>query len=160
MVGSSMMMSGSGCGFSSSAMVSPMVMPLTPATATMSPTAVSLMSVRFSPLKVKSLVILVFCSEPSRLEMLTSSPVLQCAVEDAADGEAAEVVGVIEIGDQDLQRAVRRRRGPAGSVVTMVSKSGCRSVPGVSRESDGGALLGVGVEHGEIELVLRRRRDR
>ena len=28
------------------------------------------------------------------------------ALEDAADGDAAEVVGVVEVGDQDLQRAV------------------------------------------------------
>ena len=73
-------------------MVSPMVMPATPAMATMSPTAVSVMSVRFSPSKENSLVILVFCSEPSRLEMLTSSPVLQRAVEDAARCQAAEIV--------------------------------------------------------------------
>ena len=37
----------------------------------------------------------------------------QGAVEDAADGEAAEVVAVVEVGDQDLQRrlgiAARRR---------------------------------------------------
>ena len=33
------------------------------------------MSMRLSPLNVKSLVILVLCSEPSRLEMFTSSPV-------------------------------------------------------------------------------------
>ena len=38
--------------------------------------------------------------------MSTSSPVLQRAVEDAGDGEAAEVVGVVEVGDQDLQHAV------------------------------------------------------
>ena len=31
---------------------------------------------------------------------------MQRALEDAADGEAAEVVGVVEVGDQDLQRAV------------------------------------------------------
>ena len=41
MVGSSMTISGSGCGFSTIVMVSPMVMPSTPAMATMSPTAVS-----------------------------------------------------------------------------------------------------------------------
>jgi hypothetical protein len=76
MVGSSMMMGGSGLGFSRSTMVSPMVIPVTPAIATMSPISVSVMSVRLSPSKEKSLVILVFCSEPSRLEMLISSPVL------------------------------------------------------------------------------------
>ena len=36
----------------------------------------------------------------------------------------------------------------------IASKSGCRSVPGRGRIGDGGAQLGVGVEHGEIELVF------
>ena len=79
---------------------------------------------------------------------------LERAVEDAGDAEAAEVVGVVEIGDQDLERAVWRRRWRRDGAVTMVSKSGCRSVPGVSRDSDGGAVLGVGVEDREVELVF------
>ena len=74
MVGSSMMMSGSGAGFSALVMVSPMVMPSTPATATISPMVVSVVSMRLRPEKVKSLVMRVFWSEPSRLEMETSSP--------------------------------------------------------------------------------------
>ena len=78
MVGSSMTISGSGAGFSTLVIVSPMVMPSTPATATMSPIVVSSISVRLSPLKVKSLVIFVLCSEPSRREIFTSSPV--CSV--------------------------------------------------------------------------------
>jgi hypothetical protein len=39
---------------------------------------------------------------------------LEGAVEDARDGEAAEVVGVVEVGDEDLEVAVgrcRERRG-------------------------------------------------
>ena len=74
MVGSSIVMTGSGAGFSTSVMVSPMLMPSTPATATMSPNSVSVMSVRFSPANVNILVILVFSIEPSRLAMATSSP--------------------------------------------------------------------------------------
>ena len=74
MVGSSMTISGSGDGFSTLVMVSPMVMPSTPATATMSPIVVSVVSVRFRPEKVNSLVMRVFISDPSRLEMVTSSP--------------------------------------------------------------------------------------
>ena len=74
MVGSSMTMSGSGSGFSTLVMVSPMVMPSTPATATMSPIVVSAISARLRPEKVNSLVMRVFISEPSRLEMVTSSP--------------------------------------------------------------------------------------
>ena len=74
MVGSSMTISGSGEGFSTLVMVSPIVMPSTPATAIMSPMVVSVVSVRLRPLKVKSLVMRVFISEPSRFEMVTSSP--------------------------------------------------------------------------------------
>ena len=75
MVGSSITISGSGAGFSTLVMVSPMVMPSTPATATMSPiVVVSVVSVRFSPENVNSLVMRVFISEPSRFEMVTSSP--------------------------------------------------------------------------------------
>ena len=74
MVGSSMVITGSGDGFSTSVMVSPILMPSTPATATMSPNSVALISVRFSPAKVNILVIFVFCIEPSRLAMATSSP--------------------------------------------------------------------------------------
>ena len=75
MVGSSMVITGSGAGFSTSVMVSPMLMPVTPATATMSPNSVASISVRFSPEKENSLVILIFSIEPSRLAMATSSPV-------------------------------------------------------------------------------------
>ncbi len=75
MVGSSMAMCGSGAGFSASVMVSPMVIPSTPATATMSPSSVSVISVRFRPEKEKSLVIFVLWREPSSFAMATSSPV-------------------------------------------------------------------------------------
>ena len=51
-----MTMSGNGEGFSTLVMVSPMVMPSTPATATMSPVAVSWVSMRLRPENVNSLV--------------------------------------------------------------------------------------------------------
>jgi hypothetical protein len=79
MVGSSMVIGGSGLGFSTSQKLSPMVMPGMPAIATISPTCVSSMSVR--------------------LRLL---PGAHGAVEDAADREATEVVGVVEVGDEDL----------------------------------------------------------
>ena len=75
MVGSSMTMGGSGAGFSALVIVSPMVIPSTPATATMSPSSVWVMSTRFKPVNENSLVIFVFSNDPSRLAMLTSSPV-------------------------------------------------------------------------------------
>ena len=58
-VGSSMTMGGNGAGFSALVMVSPIVMPSTPATAMMSPREVSVMSVRLRPEKLNSLVIFV-----------------------------------------------------------------------------------------------------
>src|SRR5271168_4198025 len=51
-VGSSITIGGSGDGFSASVIVSPIVMPSTPATAMMSPSEVSVMSVRFKPEKL------------------------------------------------------------------------------------------------------------
>jgi hypothetical protein len=64
LVGSSMVIGGSGCGFSTSQKLSPIVMPGMPAMATMSPTWVSSMSVRLRPEKLKSLVILCFEKVP------------------------------------------------------------------------------------------------
>ena len=74
-VGSSMTIGGSGAGFSTSVMVSPMVIPSTPATAMMSPISVSVQSVRFRPENENSLVILVLWNVPSSFAMATSSPV-------------------------------------------------------------------------------------
>jgi hypothetical protein len=56
---------------------------------------------------------------------------VQRALEDAADGDAAKVIRIIEIGDQNLQRAVGVAGG-RGMVETIASKSGCRSTPGVA----------------------------
>ena len=73
-VGSSITIGGSGDGFSSPVIVSPIVSPLTPATAIMSPVVVSSISVRFKPLKLNSFVIFTACSVPSSLAMFTVSP--------------------------------------------------------------------------------------
>ena len=74
-VGSSMAMTARGAGVSALVMVSPMVMPSTPATATMSPSSVSTISVRFSPLKENNFVMRTFSKDPFSLAMPTSSPV-------------------------------------------------------------------------------------
>ena len=68
------MISGSGSGFSMDVNVSPMVMPGTPAMATISPSVVCSMSMRFRPSNEKSFVILTFCMDPSVLETATSCP--------------------------------------------------------------------------------------
>jgi len=74
MVGSSMTISGSGDGFLDAGNVFADGDAFHAATAMMSPMVVSVVSVRLRPLNVKSLVMRVFISEPSRLEMVTSSP--------------------------------------------------------------------------------------
>ncbi len=76
---------------------------------------------------------------------------MQRALKDAADGDAPEVIGVIEIGDQNLQRAV----GIAGGLWNGVDNGSEERL-----QIDAG-LGGVGgcrsgfrdrVEHGEIQL--------
>ena len=52
--------------------------------------------------------------------------VLERAVEDATDGEAAEVVGVVEVGDEDLEVAV----GGAGSGAGWSGRSARRGAGG------------------------------
>ena len=76
------------------------------------------------------------------------------AVEDAGDGEAAEIVAVVEVGDQHLQRRRRDRPSAAGMVLTIASNSGRRLSPASSRSRCRDAGLGVGVEHRKIELLF------
>ena len=52
----------------------------------------------------------------------------QRAVEDAADGQASEVIAVIQIRDQQLQDRVGIAGAAAGVFARMVSKSGRRLV--------------------------------
>ena len=71
---------------------------------------------------------------------------VQGAVEDARDGEAAEVVGVVEVGDQDLQGAVGVAGGGRRWSGRWSRTSGCRSSPGTGQVDGRGAGLAVGVE--------------
>ena len=159
MVGSSMTMGGSGCGFSTSQKLSPMVMPGMPAMATMSPTWVSSMSVRLRPEKLKSLVILCLLKVPSTRATEYSCAGAHGAVEDAADGEAAEVVGVVEVGDEDLQRAFGIALGDGDGLDDLLEER--LQVGAGAGEVEGcGADLAVGVEDGEVEHGPRRRRGR
>ena len=86
---------------------------------------------RFSPLKENSLVILIFWIDAVQLGDGDFFAGPQLAVKDARDGEAAEVVAVIKVSDQYLQRTVSSPFG-AGIVLTMASNSGCRFSPGLS----------------------------
>ena len=68
-----MTIGGNGAGASMLVIVSPIVIPVTPAMATMSPSWVMSISVRFSPLNENSFVILICWIDPSRLAIATSS---------------------------------------------------------------------------------------
>ena len=134
-------------------MVSPMVMPVTPATATMSPSSVSVMSTRFSPLKENSLVIRTFCKRAVELGDADFLAGAQRAVEDARDGQPAEVVAVIEIRHQDLQRAIGVAGGRGDGRHDGIEQrlQILTGGVGVRRRR---AQLGVGVENRKIELVF------
>jgi len=64
----------------------------------------SVMSVRFSPENENNFVILVLCSVPSSLAIATSSPVCIFSIEDARDRQSPQIIAVVEIGYEDLQR--------------------------------------------------------
>ena len=73
------------------------------------------------------------------------------AVDDASDGDSPQVVAGIEVGDQQLQRGVRiagRGRHLLGDGV----EQGPQVAPRLGRVGTGGARLGIGVQHREINL--------
>ncbi len=153
MVGSSMVITGSGDGFSTSVIVSPMLMPSTPATATMSPSSVAVMSVRFSPANENSLVILVVLHRAVALGDGHIFARAQRAVEDARDGQPSEVVAVVEVRHQHLQRPVgvaRRMRNRLDDRFEQRLQILARLVDIGGRR----AQLRVGVQHRKIELVF------
>ena len=82
---------------------------------------------------------------------------MQCALEDARNGDAAKIVAVIEIGDLHLQSLLRIARWRGDAVQNGLEEE--REIAGIISAgfpplavSDAG--LGIGVEHREIELVL------
>ncbi len=80
---------------------------------------------------------------------------MQRALKDAADGDAAEVIRVIEIGDKNLQRAVGIARGfrngfDDGAEQRLQIYAGLREIGGRC------AVLGDGVENGKIQLRFFR----
>ena len=79
---------------------------------------------------------------------------LERALVDAADADAADVGGVVERADLQLQR--RRPGSPscAGTCSSMASNSGVRSVPTSPCCQRGPAVQARGVDHREVELLL------
>jgi hypothetical protein len=128
-----------------------MVMPGMPAMATMSPVCVWSMSVRLRPEKLKSLVIL--CLEKVDAGDVVLFAGAHGAVEDAADGEAAEVVGVVEVGDEDLQRAVGIALGDGDGLDDLLEER-LEIDAGDGEVECRGADLAVGVEDGEVKHVF------
>src|SRR5262249_9477343 len=81
--------------------------------------------------------------------------VAQGAVEDAANGEAAEVVGVVEVGDEHLQVALGRTgRDRNGRNDEVEERHQVRA--GLGEVHRGGAELAVGVDDGKVEDGLVR----
>ena len=79
----------------------------------------------------------------------------QRAPHDPADGQAAQVVGGVEVGDDRLQRGVGVAAG-AGTVSTMASSSGREVVvvAGHADAVDGLALAGDGRDDRELDVVV------
>ena len=139
--------------FSGSAIVSPMVMSSMPARQTMSPAAACSISTRLRPSNANSFVTCV--SLHDAVELHHGHRVVQThrAVEDAADGDASEVVARIEVGDEHLQRRLRvaaRRRHVLDDRVEQRPQV----LAGDAGVGAGDALARVGVEHGKLDLVL------
>ena len=145
----------SATGFSASAIVSPIMMSSMPARQMMSPAAASVDVDALQPSNAKSFVTVVRWIDAVELADGDRVADLDAAVEDAADGEPAEVVARVEVRDEHLQR--RRRPMPRGGGMcsTMASNSGRRSC---ARRRPGRCVAvparGVGVEDREVELVF------
>ncbi len=80
-------------------------------------------------------------------------PAPDLAVEDAPDREPADVVVVVEAGDQQLQRhrrVVGRRRHAGDDLLEQRLEGRVRAVGGEPADP----LAGVAVEHREVELLL------
>ena len=96
-----------------SAIVSPIVMSSMPARQTMSPAAASLDLDALQAVEREQLGDLRLLDAAVELEHRHRVVQLDRAVEDAADGDAAEVVARVEIGDEHLQRRRRDCRAAA-----------------------------------------------
>ena len=91
---------------------------------------------------------------PSARQSAYWPPGDELAGDDAADGEPADVVVVVEVVGLELRRRVGLVRPGRAGLPTMVSNSGRRSAPGVGEVARRGAGARVRVEDREVELLL------
>ena len=157
MAGSSTWISGSATGFSGSARVSPMVISGMPATATMSPGPADSPGLRSRPSVTRSSVILTFLTVPSRLHPGDGLALLQGALVDAQQRQAAEERRGVEVGDVRLQRRALGRTSGAGMRLEdrpeqRLEVGGVRARSPFGGLLEGGAAgLGRGVDDREVE---------
>ncbi len=153
-VGSSMVIGGNGWGFSTSQKLSPMVMPGMPAMATMSPICAGLFDVgALEAGEAEELGDLVLGKGTVDLGDRVLLTGAHGAVEDATDGETTEVVGVVEVGDEDLDGALGIALGDGDGRDDLLEE-GLEVGAGDAGVCGGGAELAVGVEDGEVENRL------
>ena len=78
---------------------------------------------------------------------------MQRALEDAGDGDAAEVLGVVEVGDEDLERCFRVADSGRNGLDDRLEER-LKIGAGNGHVRRGCAVLGDAVEDGKIELVF------
>ena len=156
--GSSTWMSGSATGFSASARVSPMVISGMPAMATMSPGPADSPGLRSRPSVTSSSVMRTFLTVAVATHPGHGLALLQGALVDAQQREAAEERRRVEVGDVGLQRrALVVLRGGDRLEDRLeerleVGALGHRAVLGLLERGDAG--LAGGVDDREVERVL------
>src|SRR5207302_1989039 len=79
--------------------------------------------------------------------------VVERAIKNPGDSEAAKVVAVIEVGDQNLQRGSGVAGGHGNGVEDGVEER-AQIFAGLFRGERAGASLGIGIEHGKLELLF------
>ncbi len=79
---------------------------------------------------------------------------LHGAVEDAADGDAPEIVAGVEVGDEHLQRRRRIAAAAAARARRWRRRAAADPRPWSPISFEATAFAGVGVEHRELDLIL------
>ncbi len=90
---------------------------------------------------------------PSTLREVYGLTGLERAVEDACDGEATEIVRVVEVGDENLQVAIGGA-GRGGNRLEDELEEGLEVGAGDGEVHGGSAGFAVGVDDGELENIF------